>query len=695
MSLPANFTQPTYLSQLYGNTHIVNYTISPTNPITYDPASGSLQIVPASGTQSGIVSLADQTMGAGIKTFAALPECSAPPSKGEQLVNKAYVDQIRTYNLSWRDSVIEFRDLGGDPPASPVVGDRYIATTTTGGTSVGYIYTYSNGSMWTETIPNEGDATYVSGDASPQFANQAIVCSACNKTTHVATWTGIGSAITYASLIGVPNQAAGALNTTGSPSFAGLTVSGTDASTSSTTGALKVAGGVGIGSRLFVGSSVTAQMFVRPATTLTGALEQLTVNSPQTIYVYNAAASIVKLPDTTTLLPDANGWNYTIVNVSSSAGDVSIQNFAGETIGVVAPGNNATVFCGGVKWYDLGTGISSMNGGIVAKTDDATSTTSASVVLRGGLSVAKKGFFGTYVSTPRILTPSATISMTGTDIPLTISSPQYQGFVGAVATSAILPDPGSMPNGWRIVLWNRSSAELTVKYDPNNAGIPASYITLGYIAPANRTELFCDGNSWADCSIGLSSMTRTINSFYIGASNATDGAICTRGGFSAAKDSYFASNVICPTAPTTGNHLCNKTYVDSLISNSDAFSTHIFTISSTGILFESIQLIGYYRKSGRIASVYIPRMSFSSVTTTTSWLTATSSTPATISIPQLDGAEGQAQSIPLSQASAVYGNFIVYMASDKTLRIYGPNYTWTQGQAVTVGPFTYTYLTSS
>ncbi len=90
------------------------------------------------------------------------------PIVGSHLVTKDYVDGL-IQGLDWQESVIGFLDFTISEPASPSTGDRYINTTTGLSSETSQLVTANNiyewnGSNWTESVTNEGFATWVENE---------------------------------------------------------------------------------------------------------------------------------------------------------------------------------------------------------------------------------------------------------------------------------------------------------------------------------------------------------------------------------------------------------------------------------------------------------------------------------------------------------------------------------------------------
>jgi len=237
------------------------------SPLTYDSYTKTLSVNDVSTTSDGVLTTGTQSI-SGTKTFINGAKSNVLPSASSDLTTKGYVDNLASTNLSWKDSVISFYQMS-TPPAA-VVGDRYIAISTTGSFVKDYIYEWSGGSVWVETAVSEGVATYVSGNESPCFANQCIYYNETAWVNFSATMTHqslAGSGIlTHATIDSYLNQG---VKTSSSPQFAKLTITDNTEGSSTSTGALSVSGGIGV-----YGNSYFSRTVI-----LTGGTQAVTTNS--------------------------------------------------------------------------------------------------------------------------------------------------------------------------------------------------------------------------------------------------------------------------------------------------------------------------------------------------------------------------------------------------------------------------------
>ena len=177
-----------------GNISSVNAVL----PLVYDPNTNNLSVNTASTTNTGIVSTSAQTFG-GKKTFANGLSSSVAPSGSSDVVTKSYVDNLVTLGNTWIAPILNISTF---PISSPHLNDRYIASNTTGSFTQNNIYQY-NGSAWVESVPSDGYTCF------NEATNMIIIY------VPGSGWINANNSIF--------NQS---LNTTDSPTFGGLTITG-------------------------------------------------------------------------------------------------------------------------------------------------------------------------------------------------------------------------------------------------------------------------------------------------------------------------------------------------------------------------------------------------------------------------------------------------------------------------------------
>lgn len=225
-------------------------------PIQYNPTTKFLSVTTASSALTGVVSVSAQSF-AGVKTFLSNPRCSTMPSVAEGLCNKAYVDSLVSQSLSWKSAVIAVQDMVASPPASPSDGDRYISTTTGGGFTANNIYQYDAAAVaWIETTVDIGDATFVISTTSPYYPQMSIYYDSSLK------WSPFSGAINHSSLLGLAGDDHTQYVMVSGRSGDAVSIPNSTASTSTTTGALKVAGGIGCAGDIYGGATINAATYV-------------------------------------------------------------------------------------------------------------------------------------------------------------------------------------------------------------------------------------------------------------------------------------------------------------------------------------------------------------------------------------------------------------------------------------------------
>ena len=114
------------------------------------------------------------------------------PTATAHLTTKGYVDAL-VQGLDWQDSVISMATEYGDAAASGT--NRYIAPSTSGTWTDDYIYEW-NGSSWTETVPNEGNAAWIEDEDVLKVYNGSA-------------WVTFGSTISHNNLTGLQGGTGG------------------------------------------------------------------------------------------------------------------------------------------------------------------------------------------------------------------------------------------------------------------------------------------------------------------------------------------------------------------------------------------------------------------------------------------------------------------------------------------------------
>lgn len=322
---------------------------------------------PATPTVEGVVSTIYQEFG-GVKVFVDVPQCNLPAVANEDLVTKAYVDSRVAMGITWLEQVISFYDFFV-PIVSPVDGDRYISISTVGGYFANHIYQYSASTLtWDNITPIEGDATYVTSDTSASFPNQTI-------TYNGSAWVSLGSTIVHDSTLGVHQD----VRTTASPTFANVVVNSGTPSTSTTTGAIVITGGLGVTGAVISGFLSAKDTTDAGSGATTGAItcaggmscqKQLVVGT-KCIVNSNAAAT-----------SSNNGALYVVGGIGVGA-NLYLGTFlnVGSSTDSLAPGEGSILTAGGI--YLAKSLWVQQNARINSSTASSTATTGALVVTGG------------------------------------------------------------------------------------------------------------------------------------------------------------------------------------------------------------------------------------------------------------------------------------------------------------------------
>ena len=83
------------------------------------------------------------------------------PSANSDAATKQYVD-LSVGGVDWQKSVLSVYNPTSGTPIGPDIGDRYISSVSGSGWTLNNIYEW-NGTIWLETIPNDGYVAFVSG----------------------------------------------------------------------------------------------------------------------------------------------------------------------------------------------------------------------------------------------------------------------------------------------------------------------------------------------------------------------------------------------------------------------------------------------------------------------------------------------------------------------------------------------------
>lgn len=146
----------------YGNNPVENTgggglsTINAIPPLSFDTPSQTLSIGSASQTAEGIINISSQSL-KGKKTFIDGASSSTYPTLSSDLATVGFVND-RISHLNWLEPVIDFYDISTGYPTE-ILNARYISIGTFLTWSNNNIYTW-DGNSWAETVIIEGDTTY-------------------------------------------------------------------------------------------------------------------------------------------------------------------------------------------------------------------------------------------------------------------------------------------------------------------------------------------------------------------------------------------------------------------------------------------------------------------------------------------------------------------------------------------------------
>jgi hypothetical protein len=251
------------------------------------------------------------------------------------------------------------------------------------------------------------------------------------------------------------------LDVVSNPTFSGVaTISNTTDSTSVTTGAFIVSGGVGIGKKLFVGDS-----------TIVGAAQKLLLNSSSTdasVFLNTVAAS----DNGALILGAANALDSSrsagIIVYGNNRSTVGERGILSLYAGNAASGGRINFFTQGVERM----GINYDGSVTISNTAESTSTSSGSLILSGGLGISKDIF-------SRAVTTSSSLNLQSADAGI-----RFTPKGGNTAIQLQMGDAGAITGG----SW--SNLEITTG---NGASIlyrieQASLVVLTGTASTNSTS---------------------------------------------------------------------------------------------------------------------------------------------------------------------------------------------------------------
>jgi hypothetical protein len=398
--------------------------------------------------------------------------------------------------------------------------------------------------------------------------------SATNSGALSFSYTSLNSAANYVG-IGMNGAAAASLRAYGTyaQSTGQFRVSDTAASTSTTTGALTVAGGVGIVSTVYIGGITRLIITTASTSTTTGAL------------IVSGGVGIA-----------GNAWIGGTMNVAGitrlTATTASTSTTTGALIVSGGVGIASTAYIGGV------TKLTSVT--------DSTSTTTGTLIVSGGVGIAGAAYIGGVV---RVTNATVCTSKTTGALVVTggvgIGSSINIGGTATVQGITYFNDyalfNGGLYNQRKIVFYGDSSNYYQYRgigMDPNNMIYHLESVAMyhsfraGTSSTTDQELMRIDGN--LTVAVGVHIYHNTANF------NATGGALVVDGGVGVGKSLYVAErvnavNMTCTTAPTANTDVLRK--ID--------FPTYTFTNAKLNGIWtpENTPTIdGFVTKNGRLCT---------------------------------------------------------------------------------------------
>ena len=465
--------------------------------------------------------------------------------------------------------------------------------------------------------------------------------------------------------------------TTGGQTKFGDTVN----STSSATGSVVIAGGLGVAKDAFIEGILTVNSNA-DSTGISGAAFYTPGGATVTKSLYvggvirgtNPAATTAvglgalrlaggaSLENTTDAQSSSNGGSLTVAGGAAIGKSLFVGTSitAGGTISSnVTTGTNACVF--------LNSGMTSGNtySMICGKAGSSTNSAVASYAYNTGtvgsyVTLGPYGYDGNlklYASggmTNRInkLATYTSVYTGGSTYSCVIGSTNQILYVqGSGANTVKLFDTTTIIPGWNQTIVNKTSGVLTVQTFDS--------VTLGTLQPNMCVELYWDNSNWVDISAGMSPLTGGTATAILG----------------------------CTVTPTSGNHLCNKTYVDGLVGGAVSYATTTGTLSQA--IAGTVNGI-YWVKTGRNVIIHIPTFAVTPTAASTLKL-------ALVSYPSGLPVNDSIQVIRVNRAGTYQLCFCVISSTNGSITFY-PDITGSMfdtGVLYTYNPIVLTYLNNS
>jgi len=220
--------------------------------------------------------------------------------------------------------------------------------------------------------PNEGEGT------------DAILVAAAIQAKSEGDFSASSNATSLEFMTGASEAAATKMTLS---SAGDLTLTSTTASSSSTTGAVKIGGGLGVAADLFVGDDldVTGAVVIDETALVTGVLT--TTATQVATGGITSGSNIVSDTDSTDDLGTTGArWANLFVDAITATDQITATGFTGTLDGILGSGTAAAATV---------TTLNTSGAVNLNLTTDSTSSTSGALIVDGGVGVAKKLFVGT------------------------------------------------------------------------------------------------------------------------------------------------------------------------------------------------------------------------------------------------------------------------------------------------------------
>jgi len=354
------------------------------------------------------------------------------------------------------------------------------------------------------TTRSTGAFTSLTSNAATTFTQNTASTSTTTGTLVVTGGVGVSGAIYAGSLqntaIGSATRNTGAFTTLTANST--TTVTATTGSTSTTTGAFQVSGGVGIAERLYAGSIQNTP--IGSVTANTAAFTTLTTSSTTTLSPASANVAISPTGTGTVTISPAGALTLN----PSTAGTINNMSIGATTR---STGAFTTLTANNTVTFTQNTG--------------ATSTTTGTLRVTGGVGISERLYAGSIQASPIGSVTRSTGAFTSlTSNAATTFTQNTASTSTATGTLVVTGGVGVSGSVWAANINSTGGSTGIIGYTPQNVGatladIDRKYIvsntsaitlTLPLTSTDGRTIIIVDGNNFGSFNVIIGRNTRTI-----------------------------------------------------------------------------------------------------------------------------------------------------------------------------------------